>query len=389
MTRVFIIRHAEAEGNLYRRGQGHMDGKVTVKGLGQIDALAERFKDEQIDDVYSSDMSRTRETAGAILRYRPGLTLKTDPRLREINMGVWEDRSWGDIAHETPEMLQYFNHDPEKWFVPGGESFEHLQKRITAAVLDIASRHDGRTIAIFSHGMAIRSLMCEILGIPSKDAMTVQHCENTAVALLETDNAIEYTEAAGTRARIIFRNDRSHLPKSLSIMETQSWWKNKSGSEENNLRFEPLDLENDAEFYREAYRGAWIASHGTDEGFAPDVCLERVRENIAAHPLAVMKAMRGETAAGVIELDVRHGESEGCGWLTLCCIAEGHRSCRLGPQLIGHAAHVYRRLGRKVLRLHVFEGNERAIRFYEGCGFHKIGRAMGALGQLILMERPL
>ena len=43
MTKIYLIRHTQAEGNLYRMMQGHWDGDVTELGLRQIDALAERF----------------------------------------------------------------------------------------------------------------------------------------------------------------------------------------------------------------------------------------------------------------------------------------------------------------------------------------------------------
>ena len=67
MTTVYLIRHAEAEGNLYRRFQGWHDGLITEKGTQQIEALAARFADIPIDAVYSSDLRRTMTTAGAII----------------------------------------------------------------------------------------------------------------------------------------------------------------------------------------------------------------------------------------------------------------------------------------------------------------------------------
>ena len=44
MTNVYLIRHCEAEGNLYRRGQGWYNGKITPLGEQQLDCLAERFR---------------------------------------------------------------------------------------------------------------------------------------------------------------------------------------------------------------------------------------------------------------------------------------------------------------------------------------------------------
>ena len=49
-----------------------------------------------------------------------------------------------------PDLLEYFNFDPEKWSIEGGEELSHLQKRIKSTVLEIASRHEGQTVAAVS-----------------------------------------------------------------------------------------------------------------------------------------------------------------------------------------------------------------------------------------------
>ncbi len=51
MTEIYLIRHAQAEGNIYRFMQGHWDGDVTETGQLQIKALAEKLKDIKIDAV--------------------------------------------------------------------------------------------------------------------------------------------------------------------------------------------------------------------------------------------------------------------------------------------------------------------------------------------------
>ena len=45
MTTIYIIRHAEAEGNLYRRIHGWYNSLITENGYRQIAALAARFRD--------------------------------------------------------------------------------------------------------------------------------------------------------------------------------------------------------------------------------------------------------------------------------------------------------------------------------------------------------
>ena len=90
MTTIYLIRHAEAEGNLYRRIHGWYNALITDNGFQQIKALEDRFRDIPVDAVYSSDLYRTMTTARAV--YVPkSLPLRTDPGLREISMGSWED----------------------------------------------------------------------------------------------------------------------------------------------------------------------------------------------------------------------------------------------------------------------------------------------------------
>lgn len=213
MTKIYLIRHAEAEGNLYRRIQGHWDGSITPLGLQQIDALAQRFRREHIDALYCSDLSRARATAEAITRYHDIPAVVT-PRLTEICMGVWEGRAWGDIEHEFPEQMRWFNTDPDRWSVPGCEPIRDVQKRMKRAIEDLAARHDGQTIVLVSHGMAIRAYLCTVLGIPNSEMATLPYGDNTSVSLLLVD---------GERTTVEYYNDNRHLPPALSTFGRQTW----------------------------------------------------------------------------------------------------------------------------------------------------------------------
>ena len=61
MTKIYLVRHAEAEGNLYRIAHGHYNGLITDwRGPKQIRALAQRFEGIRVDAVYSSAHRRRR-----------------------------------------------------------------------------------------------------------------------------------------------------------------------------------------------------------------------------------------------------------------------------------------------------------------------------------------
>ena len=183
MTTLFLIRHAQAEGNLYRIAQGQFDSYITALGYKQIDALAERFKNVHLDALYSSDLRRTRMTATAITRYHD-LEMHTTPRLREIRLGVCEGMSFGDMRNYDPVQMDYFNNDPEKWRAEGAETFTECTERLMSVITEIAEANDGKTVAVVSHGMAIRSMLARVMGVKSEDIADLPHGDNTAVTLL-------------------------------------------------------------------------------------------------------------------------------------------------------------------------------------------------------------
>lgn len=377
MTKIYLIRHAEAEGNLYRRIQGHWDGRITPRGLLQIDALAERFRDVPLDALYSSDLQRTQMTAGAITRHH-ALELHTTPRLREICMGVWEGRPWGDVEYEQPEQMHFFNNDPDRWCVPGGEPFAAVQQRISDVLLELAQRHEGQTIAAVSHGMSIRAYVCTVLGVPSTEIPRIPHGDNTAVTLVNIENG---------KATLAYYNDNSHLPPELSTFNRQTWWKDKS-PDLGNLRFAPLRFPEDDDFYTRCYADAWQGAHGSTKGFVPQAYLHSAHRR-AKTPNALVKILSGDRVAGIIELDPARGEQDGYGWISFLYLLPEFRGLGWGVQLLGHAIWYYETCARRTIRLHVAVTNAHAIEFYEHYGFKRIGSDRGVSSELYLMEKSL
>ena len=380
MTRIFLIRHGEAEGNIYRRAQGQYDGRISAKGLRQIDALAERFRNVPVDALYSSDLQRTRCTAEAITRFHP-LELHLEPRLREIDLGPWEDVPFGDLLYRDPVQMHAFTDDPDAWRVPGAETFPALAERMRGVVTELAARHDGQTVVCVSHGMAIRSLLARIQGVPSREIHRVPHGDNTAVSLLE---------AEGDRLRVVYSNDASHLPPELSTFARQSWWKAPGTVDLNNVRFQRLDPAKYPGVYTSFYEKTWRDVHGDLSGFVPSVYLDAAVRHVRAEPDALVAILRPDgEMVGVTELDTERERAERRGWICLCYVEPQYRRMQLGAQLIGHAVSLFRRKGMRAVRLSVFEGNTGAIRFYEEFGFHIVGETEGVSSRLLIMEKEL
>ena len=380
MTGIWLIRHGEAEGNLYRRIHGWYDGSLTEMGFRQLPYLTERFRDTRLDEVYSSDLRRAMDTARALSDPR-GLPLRVREDLREVNMGDWEDRCWGWVERFAPEEYDRLNRDPWTWSVPGAEPGEKTVRRLESALLSIADRHPGGEVAVVSHGSAIRLFLASLLGIPSREIGQVPYCDNTAVARLT---------AEGGRLTLASYNDNSHLPEALSAFHRDEWWKNEDGKDGRDMYFLPMDLDSlsGQQTYLRRYRETWIASYGSDRGFT-SVHLDGARYRQQQDRNSVLEAWCEESPCGILELATHQGEELGVGHIALLHLEEAFRDRGLGIQLIGAAVSYYRALGRKKLRLRVTVGNEAALRFYRRWGFTEERRENGLYGETLVMTKPI
>ena len=215
MTTIYLIRHAEAEGNLYRLAHGQYNSTLTPRGYRQLSVLRRRFQDVTIDAVYGSDLFRTYATASAIFVPR-GLTYHPVPLLREVSIGPWEGLSWAEIQRLDEENLINFNKRLDRWKVKGAETFDIVRDRMVEGIRQVVRECPDQTVAVTSHGAAMRVLLGTLQGLELKDIGNTVHCDNTAVSKLE---------AEGDQIRVVYRDDDSHLPDELSSFRRQTWHK--------------------------------------------------------------------------------------------------------------------------------------------------------------------
>lgn len=216
MTRVILIRHCEAEGNRKRIFQGHTDAPISENGKVQLDLLSVRLRNTKIDVLYSSPLVRAYETAKAINRYHH-LPILTDRGLMELNGGDWEGIPWADLPSRYPEESKIWNETPYRFSPKNGESMQELYDRIWNTILKIVKANPGKTIAVTSHGCAIRNFLCRAAGGPIEKLSEMDWCDNTAVSIVDFDD--------GLRPHIRLMNDASHLTGESSTFAKQTWWK--------------------------------------------------------------------------------------------------------------------------------------------------------------------
>lgn len=330
MTTLYLIRHAEAEGNLYRIAQGQHDSNLTDRGWRQVKALERRFTDIPIDAVYASDLYRTRATATAICRPK-NLPLHRCPGLREIRVGDWEGRTWGDIIRRTPEAMADFGKRMDRWSIPGAETPAQVLARIRSTVEDIARANPGKTVALFSHGYAIRLLLANLQGISLRDTGEKSPTgDNTAVSLLEWD---------GEALHVVFANDSRHLKTPEYLAEETGV--RRAYALEPGLWFRPLEAA------EERLSDAW--AEAGENGPVPQAPL-------------TLEGLLGEEPAGLLHMAPETGR------ILLVQIRPDFRRRGFGIQLMGQAVqHTRERGGEELSALPLPGGPGEA--YLRGCGF--------------------
>lgn len=158
MTRLYLTRHGETEWNLEGRVQGSKDSKLTEKGIIQATKLNKYLEEINIDIVYSSSSGRAYNTAKIVAGDRDTKVIKLDG-LKEMNLGIWEGKSFDVICEDYKEMHETFWNKPHLLKEFPGETFDEFRERVVGTVLQIIEDNKGKDILIVAHALVLKFLM--------------------------------------------------------------------------------------------------------------------------------------------------------------------------------------------------------------------------------------
>jgi probable phosphoglycerate mutase len=134
---ILLARHGETDDNIPpQRVQGSIDTPLNDRGREQARALAAAVRARGIAVVYSSHLSRARETAD-IVADELGLDVIVDERLAESRRGAWEGRLLEEIEREEPDLWAAWRRGGDHFRFPGGESLAEHAERVTSALDDV------------------------------------------------------------------------------------------------------------------------------------------------------------------------------------------------------------------------------------------------------------
>ncbi|MFT3952551.1 MAG: histidine phosphatase family protein [Oscillospiraceae bacterium] len=200
-TTIHLIRHAEALGNVLHILQGRTDCPLSENGYAQLEKLKTRFKAGELTAIYTSPLIRAAETAKAVNAHQH-LPLITEPDLIEIDGGLFDGLPIKQLAAEYPAEIAVWDEAHHLFQAPGGESMRDVFDRMKHTMLKIAAENEGGTVAVVSHGCAIRNFLCFAYGLPFEEISTLGWVSNTSVTTVVFD---------GLNPTVTVFNDISHL----------------------------------------------------------------------------------------------------------------------------------------------------------------------------------
>jgi len=181
--RLLLVRHAETDWNRERRYQGWRDTLLSETGRGQASALGQLLARERLAAVWSSPLARARETAQAIATPQ-ALGVREAPAFKEMRFGDWEGLTSAEVSARFPALYREWRDTPHLVGVPGGETLAEVQNRVLLGLAELRAAHDGETICLVAHGISIRVLILEALGL-GLDRVWSLEVSSTGVSELE------------------------------------------------------------------------------------------------------------------------------------------------------------------------------------------------------------
>lgn len=187
--RILLVRHGESEANKIDVFAGHLDVRLTERGLSQARLTAEYVAENyKVDKVYASDLQRAFVT-GKTIADRLGLDITPTKEMREVEAGKWDGMVFGDIVKVYPEDFNRWTTDIGKARCTDGESVVELQTRVMRELNRIADENEGKTVLVASHATPIRVVIASVTYDGDITLMNqVPWVSNASVSVIERED---------------------------------------------------------------------------------------------------------------------------------------------------------------------------------------------------------
>ncbi|MCK9486969.1 MAG: histidine phosphatase family protein [Dehalococcoidia bacterium] len=143
-AQVIFITHSTSEDNEAGLASGWFDTPLSAAGERQAVEVRDRWAGTPLDAVIASNLERGRRTAQ--IAFEPRVTVRIDPRLREVDYGDLTRRPRAEIDRQRVSRA----HDPH----PGGESYAQAVERHRRLLDEVVAEYPrGQVLLVGSYAL--------------------------------------------------------------------------------------------------------------------------------------------------------------------------------------------------------------------------------------------
>ena len=204
MTTFLLIRHATNDYVKKGRLAGHSPGvRLNAEGRAQAKSLAERLAAAPIQQLYSSPLLRTMETARAIQKRSPQLNIQRCSAIVEVQYGRWQGEHFSALTRR--KLWRIVQSHPSRVQFPEGETIRAVQNRAVDELERLRLLHPKQLVALVSHADVIKLILAHYLG------MHLDLYQRIMIA----PASISSLELGSGRPTLLTLNDCAHLRPNL------------------------------------------------------------------------------------------------------------------------------------------------------------------------------
>jgi broad specificity phosphatase PhoE len=160
-THIYLIRHGEVhnpKGTLYARLPGY---HLSKKGKQEIEQTAEFLKSRHIDYIYASPMLRAKQTAEIIRSILNLSKIFITKYILEVKTS-FQGRLFADLTPDQSEIYLSPNRQQTD------ETLPQIAKRMERFIDLVSKKHQGKHIAVISHGDPLMILRAVLSDLPAE-----------------------------------------------------------------------------------------------------------------------------------------------------------------------------------------------------------------------------
>jgi isoleucyl-tRNA synthetase len=174
-NRYAAMRHGESENVIFKIvDSGDQNCRLTPKGRKQIAQAAKQLKKKKIDLIFSSDITRAKESVEIVAK-ELGAEVRFDKRLREMNLGALSGKPISEYWKAFPVAENRFTGHADA----SSESYTDIRTRAWNFLEEMEKEYQGKNILIVTHETVVWMLSQSALGWSDREAMVKKTGDGT------------------------------------------------------------------------------------------------------------------------------------------------------------------------------------------------------------------